>query len=568
MSDTIELGDLSIRPSFEKALKPVHPAIGMIDDTAYVGVWIPCQLESIDKQGNSKILEKDLLFMVTDKHEKILANDEVLSERGWRIAYKPIRFEDRWPLEDVKGYLVEHSNSIDPIQVLEHILEQWKTYMELPSPEEYVYEALWTIGTYFHHLFNAYPYRYVGGVKRTGKSKDLTLHNCLAFNAVFSNNMSTSSIYRLIQNAKSTLLIDETEKLKNPDRAQDFRSILLAGYKRGEKVYRVEKNRKEQLVPESFEVYSPKALANISGIEDVLEDRCKVSFLRRSINRAVADREIDINDRRWPQLRCELYRLYLDHWCEVQSNYRKLCELSETHKLLDLLGAYTADANEELRLLTARELELWKPIFALAMFFERRSPSSSLFKSMVTLAIEDTRQKQIENLTETGEALLVQALLEIVKSEDWYPVKDMKIAITGKLDEEAKWLTSEWLGRALRRLGFREKRRLGTGVQYKLAPEQIESLALRFGIVKEVKDMHEVNPLEQDHKGQNTSLEKRGHFSSEDSRQTLPTQPALEVTGKLHCEGCGSFEAKMHLIPNRGIKWLCDHCLRDYPGEV
>ncbi len=548
-------------------MKPIHPAIGVVDDMAYVGVWIPCQIESVGKQGNSKVVEKDLLFLVTDKHDKVLVNDEVLSERGWRIAHKPIRFEDRWPLDDVKRYLAELPNSIDPVRVLEHILDQWTAYMELPSPDEYLYEALWTIGSYFHHLFNSYPYRYVGGVKRTGKSKDLALHSCLAFNAIFSNNMSTSSIYRLIQNAKSTLLIDEIEKLSNPDRAQDFRSILLAGYKRGERVYRVEKNRKEQLVPESFEVYSPKVLANISGIEEVLEDRCKVSFLRRCINRAVADREIDINDKRWPQLRCGLYRLYLDHWREVQNYYRKLCELSETNELINFLGSY-ADLNKDLYLLTARELELWKPIFALSMFFDNREPGCSFLKSMVSLAIEDTKQKHIENLTETGEALLVQALLEIVQSEDWYPVKDVKIAMSGKLDEEVKWLTSEWLGRALRRLGFREKRRLGTGVQYKLAPKDVESLALRFAIVKEVKDMHEVNPAGRNEKEQNTGLEKGGHFSSEGSQWTLPTQPTLEANCKPPCENCCSPYAKMHLVPNQGIKWLCEKCLESYPGKV
>jgi len=35
---------------------------------------------------------------------------------------------------------------------------------------------------------------------------------------------------------------------------------------------------------------------------------------------------------------------------------------------------------------------------------------------MLKLAIEDAEQKQIENLTETGEALLVQTLLEIVQT--------------------------------------------------------------------------------------------------------------------------------------------------------
>ena len=485
------------------------------------------------------------------------------------MAYKPIRFEDRWPLEDVKRCLAGRSDSLEPIQVFEHILEVYRQFIELPNPEEYVYEALWTIGTYFHHLFNSYPYRYVGGVKRCGKTKNLTLHSCLDFNAIFSNNMSVASIFRLVQNGRSTLLIDETEKLLNPDRAQEFRSILLAGYKQGSKVYRVEKNSKEKLVPESFEVYSPKILANISGIEDVLEDRCKVTFLRRSINRAIVDREINTSSQKWSELRCELYRLYLGFWREIRANYDRLNEQDEHNELMNILRGLVPELkDEDFRLLTARELELWKPIFALAMFFDSKGSSSSHLNSMISLAVEDTKQKQIENLTETGEALLVQTLLEIVRSSDWYPVKVLKAAITDKLDEEAKWLTSEWLGRALRRLGFREKRRLGSGVQYKLGPEEVESLALRFGIVKEVKDMHEVYPLRRNEVGEKAGLARGGSFTSEGTQQALPTQPTSEVTDRLPCEVCGSHDAKMHLIPNKGVRWLCDSCLETYPGKV
>lgn len=75
-------------------------------------------------------------------------------------------------------------------------------------------------------------------------------------------------------------MIDETEKLSRPDRALEFRSILLGGYKKGEKVYRTEKLRDGTFQPEAFEVYGPKALANIGGIEDVLEDRCHTVILR------------------------------------------------------------------------------------------------------------------------------------------------------------------------------------------------------------------------------------------------------------------------------------------------
>jgi len=246
--EEVKIGDLTIKPSLSKDIKEIPPAMGVVDDTAYIGVWVPCEV--VDKDGN--IAFRDLLYLVTDKRDTILANDEILRQKGWRLAYKPIKFWNRWILKDIQAYL--NGATIDPCDVFYQVMQAWKEYMEFSDEREYIYHALWDMATYFHHIFNAFPYLFIGGVKRCGKTKNLTLHSCLAFNAFFSNNMSASSIYRLIQNARGTLIIDETEKLsRTADRASErtleFRSILLAGYKKGEKVYRVEKTSKEALQP-------------------------------------------------------------------------------------------------------------------------------------------------------------------------------------------------------------------------------------------------------------------------------------------------------------------------------
>ena len=497
------LEGMTITPLLDEHLEKIHPVIGVVGDTGYVGVWIPSRIE--DDKGN--VAEKDLLYLVTDKGELIHADDRVLKERGWKLAYKPICFENRWCLEDVKRYLAGDSPPTDPKTILEHVLEQWTTYMELPSFEEYFYAALWDIATYFHPLFNSYPYKYIGGIKRVGKTKELQLHYCIAFNAIFSNNMSPSSIYRLIQNARATLLIDETEKLSNPERSQELRSILLAGYKNGEKVYRVERNRRDQLVPEAFEVYSPKALANISGLEDVLEDRCKVTFLKRSIDRRIADREINVKDPKWSAIRDELYRLYLQHWREVKACYDELNELNE---LVNLLKAYNFTGYE---CLTAREWELWKPIIALARFFDKHGMSLSKFTSslgslsslngegstgkftgslcslMLSLAIADSKRKHLEDQSESREHVLVEVLLEMASEADnkdrYILVREIRDSMAPRFDgEEQKWLTSRWVGKTLRRLGFTEKDRTSNGYKYLIKRRDVEQLAERLGITR------------------------------------------------------------------------------------
>ncbi|MGB9672233.1 MAG: hypothetical protein ACPLZY_03710 [Candidatus Norongarragalinales archaeon] len=479
------VGDLTVKPQLNLEWRSIHPAIGVVDDTAYVGVWVPSEI--FGKAGLSSV--KRLLYLVTSDRKMVLANEDVIRQRKWMLEYKPIEFQNRWSLKHVKAYL--DGASADPCETLERLLEAYRVYVELPSEAEYVYHALWDVGTYFHHLFNAYPYIYVGGVKRSGKTKLLTVHYCLAFNAFFSNNMSTSSIYRLIQNAHGTLLIDETEKLSQPDRALEFRSILLAGYKKGQKVYRCDKNRRENPQPEAFDVYGPKGLANIQGLEDVLEDRCKVTVLKRSRNRGIVNREINIEDELWGELRNKLYILYLNHWREIKQFYDKISELSERSELVNFLETKAPSLKgKNLELISSRILEIWKPIFALACFFDSKGFASTTFTNslsslcslQIQLCVENARARMTEDMTETGEVLLTQVLFKLVEEDGFYKVKTIREDMASLFDEEQKWLTTRWVANALKRLGFTEKRRVGTGYEYKLRRQDVQDLAARMGV--------------------------------------------------------------------------------------
>jgi len=101
---------------------------------------------------------------------------------------------------------------------------------------------------------------------------------------------------------------------------------------------------------------------------------------------------------------------------------------------------------------------------------------------MVEFAKQKVREKQIENMTETGEYILVQTLLKIVEEDRYYKVKEIRDLMATYFDEEQKWLTTAWVGRALRRLGFTEKRRVGTGYEYLIKTQAVQDLAERLGI--------------------------------------------------------------------------------------
>jgi len=97
-------------------------------------------LDTSEIEGKDGVASKDLLYFVTDRREMILAHDEVLREKGWKLAYKPINFENRWSLKHVESYM--NDAEVDPCQVFCRVLEAWLGYMELPSVEEYAYHTL------------------------------------------------------------------------------------------------------------------------------------------------------------------------------------------------------------------------------------------------------------------------------------------------------------------------------------------------------------------------------------------------------------------------------------------
>ena len=102
---------------------------------------------------------------------------------------------------------------------------------------------------------------------------------------------------------------------------------------------------------------------------------------------------------------------------------------------------------------------------------------------MIELAIDKAKERVTENITETGEYVLVQALTEIVEEKTGYiSVKDIRDKMFQFYDDEQKWLNTKWIGRALGRLGFSDKRRVGTGIEYQLSVKTVNDTANRLQI--------------------------------------------------------------------------------------
>ena len=328
-------------------------------------------------------------------------------------------------------------------------------------------------------MFNSYPYVYVGGVKDSGKTKLLTLCSRIAFNAISSGNISPAVLYRLVQGIRCSLLIDETEQLSNRYRAGIFRNLLLNGYKKGQEVYRNRKTAEGDWEPKPFEVYSPKMLASIERLGDVLGSRCIPIMMKKGLNKEITNKEIDISHPIWLQTRDLIYPFLMKNWRDIRKIYSELKNDTE---------------------LMNRNWELWKPILTLGKFFDQ--DIDGLYDKMKSLAVEKTKETQRENSL-SHEIVLVETLLSMVKEDKYYKLSEIREEMANRL-EYGDWVNERSVGKILRRLGFTQKRRVATGYEYFLKVSEVKEWCKRLEISVD-SEGSELSEYTEEEGNQNTS---------------------------------------------------------------
>jgi hypothetical protein len=524
---SIEFEDSAIEASFKQLFNYVNPSIDVINGMAYVGVWLPCKVVRKPKKEDEQFLinYENRFFLVNSKRELLYAHgkdgEKNLARYGLKLSCLPLKQKYvYWTPEHVKRFL--NGEKVDPKTVYAQVYDVFAKFMEFESEIYCKLAAVYTIATYFHQLWDTFPGLFVGGTKRVGKTKFLTLLRYMALYGVKSTSITAPSIFRLTHMLRPTLLIDETEKLSEKSNVEK-RLILLVRYKRGDEAYRVEGEVVK--IPEGFDVYGPLVTANIQGVEDVMGDRLIPMYLPRSINAEILDAEPKFNSPLWAEIRHQLFAMFLMFQGEV-SEASDECEAEL--KEAGVLG---------------RERELWLPLISIAVFLEKHGVEG-LVKDLVKLSKEVQEFRKTEDITQNADTVLAQILPIILQQDDEFIyVKDIKRSLVEALgyEEAPKWLTNEWVSRALTRLGFKEKRRLGKGVQYRIVKKTCLNILKRF----------QVPPLD------STSS------PSPASPDSLGTPHPL-TRGK--CKVCGKDGAKGYY---RNGEWLFlhDECVKDYEGE-
>ena len=408
----------------------------------------PKVLEEIRKQKNPRV---DALFISDEDFEKLKYSGYDLSKDKQQ--------------GDINEELLEcYRNIID-------VLKKYCDWKE----DYYSIVACWIVGTYFYDKMITYPYLYFNASKESGKSRSVRLITFLAREGEMVNSMTEAVLFR----TKGTLGIDEFEKASRKGN-ENLMELLNSAYKKGVKVKRMKKVKNptgDEMVVENFEVFRPIVLANIWGMDSVLEDRVLPMYLEKTsqdfISNLLEIWEFDESIQKTKEIlkgsvvKCSvvtLQNVYVDWNRYMVSNYITTGTYNYTK-----LHLFEMIKDSKIR---GRMLELSFPLIIVADMIHP-DIVKEVVESLKKIAIE----KNQEAFLESKDILLIDMVSQEVTPTFFQSIKALvekfKEFIQYRPSKDDDWLNDKWMGRALKRLMLcKEKKRTNRGVEVLLDVEK------------------------------------------------------------------------------------------------
>ncbi len=166
---------------------------------------------------------------------------------------------------------------VDGAQLLDRLAAFFTKHVYLP-PGAADAMAAWTLHTHCYSTFRHSPrLAFTSPEKRCGKTTALDAVGLVVAKPLSTANVSTAAVFRTIEAAGPTLLIDEADTFLKDN--EDLRGIMNAGHKRGGQVIRCVGDDAE---PRAFAVYGPAAIAAIGRLPGTIEDRAILVRMARA----------------------------------------------------------------------------------------------------------------------------------------------------------------------------------------------------------------------------------------------------------------------------------------------
>jgi len=379
-------------------------------------------------------------------------------------------------------------------QCFEDIKEALSIYLDIPENYKTII-ALWIIGTYYHDEFETYPYLFLNAMRSSGKTRAIKLITTLAKDGQLLASITESVLFRCV----GTLGIDEFEGVGGKEK-QALRELLNAGYKKGITIRRMKKVKRraedgsvgEGQEAESFDAYRPVVMANIWGMDEVVADRCITLILEKS-NKVIFTKRIEDFSTNQFLVRIKQTLHTLTTQTDTKSVYEcRLCRLVQSKEYIEKWNSYLnqkydtqtyiqtlqtqTDTNIHTLLsddlffkkidetnIDGRHLELLFPFFLIA-----RTLNDEILEETLKIATELVTSKKDDEVMESKDVMLLDFISRLNYDGSWIAIQELTNKFkdfVGERDAKDDWLSTEWVGKALKRLSLvSEKRRLGRGI--------------------------------------------------------------------------------------------------------
>lgn len=234
------------------------------------------------------------------------------------------------------------SEPVDGKLLLTEIYNEFQLYMDL-EPEQFLATSVWIFFAYLHNE----PWVDISTFlaitspnKRCGKTTYLDILGAFVLTPIMASNISPAVLYRVIEQKRPTLLIDEADKVFEKD--DELRTTINSSYNRRTAIaYRMTGKKMTELG--DYSTWSPKVLAKIGPFPDTIQDRSIVLELQRTNRKDLKKWRAKYYDTLKP-LRAKLLRWTNDNKLAIETEY-------DTVQLPDTLNS--------------REQDNWRPLIAI-----------------------------------------------------------------------------------------------------------------------------------------------------------------------------------------------------------
>jgi hypothetical protein len=337
------------------------------------------------------------------------------------------RLEDRTINHDAIAVDVEPwTDPVDGEDLLDELSALLKRFVVLPK---WGAEALplWILHTHAFQLRDITAYVGVESPeKRCGKTTLLTLASQLVCRPVIASNISPPAFFRVIEEVRPTLLIDEADTFLAGN--EELRGILNSGCRKAAAfVVRVTSQAEGVGQLTTFSTWCPKMIAAIGRLPNTLGDRCILIRMERKMPNDECERLRNL-DMGAMQRKCA--RFVLDHAAEI-------------------VAARPAIP----RSLNDRAADTWEPLLALADLAGGQWPELAR-RAAEGLTAATQENNPIGSLlldifvvfaSEKKDRLFTRTLVEALNERGDRPWTDMM---------NGKGITDRWLSRQLRPYGI------------------------------------------------------------------------------------------------------------------